>query len=34
MNNSKAMYRGQEGTIWENLDLDDFLGVKKKDGVN
>ena len=30
MNNSKAMYRGQEGTIWENLDLDDFLGVKKK----
>ena len=30
MENSKAMYRGQEGTIWESLDLDDFLGVKKK----
>ncbi len=30
MENSKAMYRGQAGTIWEGLDLDDFLGVKKK----
>ena len=30
MENSNAMYRGQAGTKWENLDLDDFLGVKKK----
>ena len=30
MENSNAMYRGQAGTKWENLDLDDSLGVKKK----
>ena len=29
MENSNAMYRGQAGPKWENLDLDDFLGVKK-----
>lgn len=29
MENVSKLYKGQAGTKWENLDIDDFLGIKK-----